>query len=54
VYAVSKSDLALLGAAEEREARARSLTYFKFSDDADMISAIEQEKSKTAETAPVA
>ena len=53
VEAVSKSDLALLGAVEEREAKARGLTYFKYSDDADMLSAIEQEKSKAAEPAPV-
>jgi hypothetical protein len=44
----------LLGAVEEREAKARGLTYFKYSDDADMLAAIEQEKLKTAETAPVA
>jgi ferredoxin--NADP+ reductase len=50
VQAVSKSDLSRLGAAEEREARSRGLNYFKFSDDADMLSAIEQEKSMTPET----
>jgi ferredoxin--NADP+ reductase len=54
VEAVSKADLLLLGAVEEREAKARGLTYFKYSDDADMLAAIEQEKLKTAETAPVA
>ena len=42
---VSKSDLALLGKVEEREAQSRGLTYFKFSDDDEMLSAIEQEKS---------
>jgi ferredoxin--NADP+ reductase len=49
VEAVSKADLLRLGAAEEREARSRGLTYFKFSDDAEMLSAIEQEKSKVPE-----
>ncbi|HEV2697506.1 MAG TPA: hypothetical protein VGU90_05900, partial [Terriglobales bacterium] len=49
VDAVSKADLLRLGAAEEREARSRGLTYFKFSDDAEMLSAIEQEKSKVPE-----
>ena len=53
VEAVSKSDLALLGAVEEREAKARGLTYFKYSDDAGMLSAIEEEKAKAAEPAPV-
>jgi len=52
VQAVSKSDLSLLGTVEEREAKARGLTYFKYSDDADMLAAIEQEKSKASE--PVA
>jgi ferredoxin/flavodoxin---NADP+ reductase len=42
---VSKADLSLLGKAEEREAQARGLAYFKFSDDDVMLSAIEQEKS---------
>jgi hypothetical protein len=46
VEAVSKADLSRLAAAEEREARSRGLNYFKFSDDAEMLSAIEQEKSK--------
>jgi ferredoxin--NADP+ reductase len=49
VEAVSKADLLLLGAVEEREAKARGLTYFKYSDDEAMLAAIEQEKSKTAE-----
>jgi ferredoxin--NADP+ reductase len=53
VQAVSKSDLALLGVVEEREAKARGLTYFKYSDDSDMLSAIEQDKSKSSEPAPV-
>ena len=53
VQAVSKSDLALLGAVEEREAKARALAYFKYSDDSDMLCAIEQEKSKSSEPAPV-
>jgi len=45
VRLVSKNDLALLGKAEEREAQARAVTYFKYSDDEVMLSAIEQEKS---------
>jgi ferredoxin/flavodoxin---NADP+ reductase len=52
VEAVSKSDLALLGAVEEREAKARGLSYFKYSDDCAMLKAIEQEKAKAAEPAP--
>lgn len=53
VEAVSKSDLSLLGAVEERTARARALNYFKFSDDAAMLAAIEREKSKSETAAPV-
>ena len=55
VRAVSKSDLALLGAAEEREAQARGLNYFKFSDDEAMLSAIERERENSQQSAaPVA
>jgi ferredoxin/flavodoxin---NADP+ reductase len=53
VHAVSKSDLALLAAVEEREAKGRGVTYFKYSDDSDMLAAVAQEKLKTAEPAPV-
>jgi ferredoxin/flavodoxin---NADP+ reductase len=49
VQAVSKSDLQLLAAAEEREARTRGLAWYKFSDDHAMLSAIEQEKSNSPE-----
>jgi ferredoxin--NADP+ reductase len=44
---VNKTDLGLLGKAEEREAKERGLNYFKYSDDGAMLAAIEQEKSKT-------
>jgi ferredoxin/flavodoxin---NADP+ reductase len=53
IAAVSKSDLTLLGAVEEREAKARGLAYFKYSEDSDMLSAIEQERAKSSEPAPV-
>jgi ferredoxin/flavodoxin---NADP+ reductase len=49
VQAVPKSDLQFLAAAEENEARARGLAWYKFSDDQAMLSAIEQEKSKSPE-----
>jgi ferredoxin--NADP+ reductase len=48
VQLVSKADLAWLAKAEEREARSRGVAYFKFSDDTDMLSAIEREKSAVA------
>jgi ferredoxin--NADP+ reductase len=48
---VSKSDLSLLAKTEEREAQARGIAYFKFSDDEVMLSAIENEKAASA--APV-
>lgn len=55
VRAVSKSDLTLLGAVEEREAKSRGLNYFKFSDDDAMLSAIEREKENSLNNAaPVA
>src|SRR5262249_19602902 len=40
---VSKSDLACLAKAEEREAQSHGVPFFKFSDDEEMLSAIEQE-----------
>jgi ferredoxin/flavodoxin---NADP+ reductase len=49
VQAVAKSELQFLAAAEENEARARGLAWYKFSDDQAMLSAIEQEKAKSPE-----
>ena len=46
---VSKSDLSFLARAEEREAQSRGVAYCKFSDDAVMLAAIEQEKSASGE-----
>jgi ferredoxin/flavodoxin---NADP+ reductase len=46
---VSKSDLMWLSSAEEQEARMLGLAYYKFSDDADMLSAIERVKSSSSE-----
>jgi ferredoxin--NADP+ reductase len=48
IAVVNKAELELLGKVEEREARARNLTYFKYSDDADMLKAIEAEKPEAA------
>lgn len=45
IQIVSKCDLLSIQGAEERQARLRGLTSYKFSDDNDMLSAIEQEKS---------
>ena len=45
VQLVSKADLAWLAKAEEREAQSRGIAYFKFSDDMEMLSAVEREKS---------
>lgn len=47
IHAVSKSDLPLLQAAEQREASQRNVTSYKFSDDAGMLAAIECEKAGT-------
>ena len=44
---VTKADLALLGGVEEREAKKRNLTSFKFSDDEDMFKAIAEVKGET-------
>jgi ferredoxin/flavodoxin---NADP+ reductase len=49
VQAVSKSDLQLLTAAEEREARSRGLAWYKYSEDEAMLSAIEEQKSGSLE-----
>jgi hypothetical protein len=46
---VSKSDLSLLAKAEEREAQARGVEYFKFSEDEMMLAAIELEKAGSAQ-----
>jgi ferredoxin--NADP+ reductase len=43
---VTKSDLELLGRAEEREAKERGIPWFKYSDDEKMLAAIEEEKAK--------
>jgi len=43
---VAKEDLPYLARAEAKEARARGLASFKFADDAEMLRAIEEEKSK--------
>jgi ferredoxin/flavodoxin---NADP+ reductase len=49
VQAVSKSDLQLLTAAEEREARSRGLAWYKYSEDEAMLSAIEEQRSRSLE-----
>ncbi len=43
---VTKDDLELLGRAEEKVAKERGLTWFKFSDDEAMLKAIEEEKAR--------
>jgi ferredoxin--NADP+ reductase len=48
VQPVSKADLAWLAKAEEREAQLRGVAYFKFSDDMEMLSAVDREKSASA------
>jgi len=45
---VTKNDLELLGRAEEKIAKERGLSWFKFSDDEMMLAAIEEEKSQVA------
>ncbi|HLY40508.1 MAG TPA: FAD-dependent oxidoreductase [Terracidiphilus sp.] len=45
---VTKSDLALLSAVEQRIAQERGLTSFKFSDNSSMFKAIREEKERTA------
>lgn len=45
---VTKPDLEFLAKAEEREAKARGVQFFKFSDDETMLAAIEQQKSQGA------
>jgi len=46
--AVTKADLEHLTKAEEREARARGVQFFKFSDDEAMLAAIEEQKTQSA------
>ena len=53
IRAVPKSDLSLLSAAEQREAQVRGLAEFKFSDDATMLAAIEQERTNAVAAASV-
>ncbi len=48
VLPVNKAELALLAKAEEKEAQARNLTYFKYSDDTSMLRAITREKNSTS------
>jgi ferredoxin--NADP+ reductase len=43
---VTKADLELLAKAEEREAKARGVQFFKFSDDKAMLAAIDELKAK--------
>ena len=50
VRAVNKADLPFLRTAEEQEAKQRGITFFKFSDDEEMLAAIEQAKSAGVET----
>ena len=45
---VTKADLALLGAAEQQEAKDRQLNFFKYGDNASMFEAIERERSAVA------
>lgn len=46
IRVVTKQDLSLLAAAEQREREIRALEWFKFSDDDEMFQAIEAEKSR--------
>jgi ferredoxin--NADP+ reductase len=45
---VNKSDLLTLARVEEREAQARDLVSFKYSDNSEMLNAIAEEKAATA------
>ena len=45
---MNKRDLLTLARVEEREARARDLVSFKYSDNRAMLNAIKQEKAATA------
>ncbi len=46
---VPKADLPFLYSAEESESKARGLSWFKFSDDDEMLSAIERTKASSPE-----
>ena len=48
IHPVNKRDLLTLTRVEEREARARDLVSFKYSDNSEMLNAIEQEKAAAA------
>lgn len=48
LHPITKSDLALLAAAEQQEAEKRHLNYFKYSDNHSMFEAIESERSHPA------
>jgi ferredoxin--NADP+ reductase len=47
IQVVNKTELGLLGRAEEKEAQERGLSYFKYSDDTSMLRAITREKNST-------
>lgn len=47
VRTVDKTDLEYLGKAEEEQARARGVTWFKFSDDEAMLAAIEDQRERS-------
>jgi ferredoxin/flavodoxin---NADP+ reductase len=49
VRTVDKADLELLAKAEEEQARAKGMTWFKFSDDEAMLLAIDEKKKSSAE-----
>jgi hypothetical protein len=49
---VPKGDLPYLYAAEEKEMKTRGLSWFKFSDDDEMLSVIEKAKADSPEFVP--
>ncbi|HVO80767.1 MAG TPA: FAD-dependent oxidoreductase [Terriglobales bacterium] len=51
LQAITKADLPYLAQAEERQARERGLLFFKFADDAGMLSAVEREKCEACSPA---
>jgi hypothetical protein len=48
VRVVGKGDIEYLARAEELEARARGLSWFKFAEDEKMLAAIEKQKGQGA------
>jgi ferredoxin--NADP+ reductase len=54
LHPVNKSDLLTLARVEEREAKARNLVSFKYSDNSEMLNAIAQEKAAAAANASLA